>query len=590
MEGASSSIIGKGQSPAVFAVTLLIILGISATSGTPLVGQQTDSSVTSTDLPPALAERVAGWLNDPTIAQREGEVLITAGERHEGALAVLDGSLTVGGVVAGDVYVVNGDAVLLPGGVIEGNLTVVGGGVSDLEAARVTGAVVTHDGTFAYERVEGRVRYLRGPRPARSVDVGDGTADFLVTTGKSYNRVEGMPIAFGPRLRTEGSNPLHLQALAIYRSESGLSLNTDEMGYFVRADQYLGGRREFRVGLTLHSVLDPIEEWHLSDLESGLATFLFHRDYRDHYQRRGWSASTAWEPRGPLRLVQLEWRRDTHLTRPAGSPWSLFRNAEEWRPQPVVAEGRVGTLSLRGEFDSRTSVWNPASGLLVRAQLEQVVSSDLAYPSVVDAETLEPGALVPPSRYEHPLTGLLDLRSYNRVNAVSRLNFRLVAAGSLTGDPLPPQRQSSIGGEGSLPGYSLFAGDCGARASRVRLVGPDGTPRQDDLHPHYGCDAVTLLQAEFRGKLSFRFRWDAGPWRDGNDESDRVWDFGWDMAPDWALFVDAGRGWTFHDRPDTDTLVNVGAGLLLDRLGVYLAVPVSGGSGVNFFVRLGPRF
>ena len=124
----------------------------------------------------------------------------------------------------------------------------------------------------------------------------------------------------------------------------------------------------------------------------------------------------------------------------------------------------------------------------------------------------------------------------------------------------------------------------------MRLVGPDGSARPDDLHPHYGCDAFGLLQAEFRGKLSFRFRWDAGPWREGSDESDRVWDFGWDMAPDWALFVDAGRGWTFHDRPSEDTLVNVGAGLLLDRIGVYVAVPVSGGSGANLFIRLGPRF
>ncbi len=567
-----------------------IVLGAWAVCvARPAPAQQADTTAAA-DLPAALAEEVVGWLNDPSIAQRDGDVLIAAGERQEGAIAVLDGDLTVGGTVAGDVYVVNGDVQLEPGAVIAGNLTVVGGEVENLEASTVTGEVVIHSGIFAYERVEGRVRYLRGPRPASSLSDRGGTADFLVTTGKSYNRVEGMPIAFGPRLQTAGSNPLRLQALAVYRSESGLSLDTDLMGYYVRADQYLGGRRELRVGATLHSVIDPIEEWHLSDLESGLATFLFHRDYRDHYQRKGWSASAAWEPRGTLRLVQLEWRWETHQTRPSGSPWSLFRNAEEWRPQPVIAEGKVGTLSLRTEYDSRTSSWNPAGGLLIKAQLEQVVSGSLTYPEVVDAATLDPVTFVDEARYGKSLTGLIDLRSYNRVNAVSRLNLRLVAGGSLTGDPLPPQRQSAIGGEGSLPGYSLFSGDCAARASRVRLVGPDGSARPDDLHPHYGCDAFGLLQAEFRGKLSFRFRWDAGPWREGSDESDRVWDFGWDMAPDWALFVDAGRGWAFHDRPSEDTLVNVGAGLLLDRIGVYVAVPVSGGSGANLFIRLGPRF
>jgi hypothetical protein len=35
----------------------------------------------------------------------------------------------------------------------------------------------------------------------------------------------------------------------------------------------------------------------------------------------------------------------------------------------------------------------------------------------------------------------------------------------------------------------------------------------------------------------------------------------------------------------------VGVGLLVDRLGIYLAKPLSGGGrGVNVFLRLGPRF
>src|SRR5690606_33321551 len=109
--------------------------------------------------------------------------------------------------------------------------------------------------------------------PADSrVGLPGGRSDFLLTTGRSYNRVEGLPIAFGPRLETESSNPLRLEALGVYRTESGLNLDPAEMGYFVRADQYLGGFREFRVGAQLYSVVDPIEAWQMTDLETGLST------------------------------------------------------------------------------------------------------------------------------------------------------------------------------------------------------------------------------------------------------------------------------------------------------------------------------
>jgi hypothetical protein len=547
-------------------------------------------TLAATELPVSDAEEIARHLNDPTLDRRDGDVTIAADERLEGDLAVLEGTLTIAGAIVGDVLVVNGNVAFETGGSVTGDVLIVGGEAVDLDLGRVDGQIVTYPEEFAYERVAGRIRYLRGPRPLRTGNERDGYADFLIATGKSYNRVEGMPISFGPRLETSGSNPLRLQALAIYRSESGFSIDPDEMGYFVRAEQFFAGHREFRVGLTLHSLIDPIEDWQLTDLESGLATFLLHRDYRDHYQRRGWSATASWEPNGSLHLVQLEWRSDTHESRASGSPWSLFRNADNWRPQPVVAEGRLRSAILRAQFDTRTSTVNPASGLLIRGHLEQVVSGTLAYPDVVDASSMQAISGGDEHDYGRFMSGLVDMRSYNRVNADSRLNFRIVAGGTLDRGPLPPQRQHALGGEGALPGYPLFSADCGARSRRVRLIDGQGTARSDDLHPHYGCDAFAMLQAEFRGKLSFRFRWDAGPWREGGEEPERVWDFGWDMRPDWALFVDAGRGWTFSDRPDENLLVNAGAGLLLDRIGVYLAVPLEGGSGVNLFVRLGPRF
>jgi hypothetical protein len=575
--------------PVVVAVAVAVV--VAAPTDAPAQEVASEQGIAA-QLPMVVAEEITRRLNEPDAGLHEGDMAIPAGSRHAGNLAILGGDLTLAGTVEGDLVVVNGDLRVIGGAAIGGDLVAVGGGVENLAGARVGGAIITHGGEYRYEVRDGRFRHLAPPRFGLGRTPRAQGSDFLITTGKSYNRVEGMPIAFGPRLRTAGSNPLRLQALGIYRTESGLTLDPDRMGYYVRADQYVGGRRNYRVGATLHSLVEPIEEWQLSDLESGLATFLFHRDSRDHYERTGWSLFANWEPLDLPYLIHLEGRWEKHGLRAPGSPWSLFRNAEPWRPQPVVAGGRLGSVAAMAEYDTRSPVANPASGWLLRGRLEQALHVDLVYPEVLgtDAGDPAPSPLQAPS-YGRFLTGLIDLRSYNRVDVDSRLNFRLVAGGSPRGAPLPPQRQHALGGEGALPGLSLFSTDCGARASRVLLPNADGTAGDVPFFPHYGCDAFGLVQAEFRGKLAFRFRWDGGPWRDDRETAEEPgWDLGWNVSPDWSIFVDAGRGWTFHRRPDADTEVTVGAGLLLDRLGVYFAVPVTGGGGVNLFVRLGPRF
>jgi hypothetical protein len=420
-----------------------------------------------------------------------------------------------------------------------------------------------------------------------------GQSDFLITTGKSYNRVEGLPVAFGPRIWTAGANPFRLEALAVYRTESGLKVDPEEMGYFVRADQYVGGLREFRIGAQLYSVVDPIEEWQMTDLESGLSTFVFHRDQRDHYERTGWALTAGWEPANLPLTVTVERRQEKHSSRASGAPWALFRNADPWRPQPLAAEGEIASVVGQLNLDTRVNDWNPAAGWLILARLEHAWNVDLFRPSIALFDPASTEEIPATPHYNPFLDAFVDVRSYHRINATSRLNLRVVGGASLTGEPLPAQRQHALGGDGSLPAYPQFSGDCGARAVTVTPSSQAGTDEAIPFYPAYGCDAFGLVQAEFRGKLNLRIRWDGGPWDGGSpggDEEESV-AVGWASSPDWSIFVDAGRGWSFHDGlPDERVRVDVGAGLMLERFGVYFAVPVASGSGVNLFVRLGPRF
>jgi hypothetical protein len=122
--------------------------------------------------------------------------------------------------------------------------------------------------------------------------------------------------------------------------------------------------------------------------------------------------------------------------------------------------------------------------------------------------------------------------------------------------------------------------DCGARGSSV----PHGAASAP-FFGSYGCDRFALFQAEYRGGLDFHFG--------GDDyDDDAPWHF--DAGVDWTVFFDAARGWALGSDParsNTETLYDVGAGVILGGFGVYGAVPLSGQDrGLRVFVRLGPRF
>jgi cytoskeletal protein CcmA (bactofilin family) len=590
-----------------FALTALAALSLAA----PTAARAQDPGA----LPADLAHRVTEILNDSETRRYEGSAEIESGDVIEGDVAVLDGSLSLDGRVEGDVVVVNGGLALGPDAEITGDVIVVGGDITGQDEATVDGEMVVFAEPVTTCR-RGRAVDVTGDcsrlaaadeqnAPVdigieRGVENGDwglddeddrGRAQFVVAAGRSYNRVEGLPIRFGPAVETGGSNPLRVRALAIFRTEDGGELGPERWGYDARIEQFFGGARAFRVGGRAYSVIDPIEAWHLTDLENSLSTFFLHQDFRDHYQRRGWTAFATLAPRESPLSATVEFREERHTSVAPGSPWSLFDNSEPWRPQPLAGEGRLSAVAAIGEIDSRSETRDPASGWYVRAEVEQALRSTLTRPEA-NAGT---AFVVPAQLYDGKwLAGTVDVRRYNRISPSSRLNLRLAGGASLNGEPLPPQRQHALGGEGTLPGFPLYGLDCGARLTPVSkgLTGTAG-----NFYPRYGCDSFALFQAEYRGDVSFRL--DLGGWGEGDDEYgdedeggayERIIDadFGW------VFFVDAGAGWsTESDSYDEETAVDVGAGILVGDLGIYFAIPVADGrerGGLNFFIRLAPRF
>ncbi|MEJ2185257.1 MAG: BamA/TamA family outer membrane protein [Gemmatimonadota bacterium] len=555
------------------------VLATALLAAAPLTAQEREPS--TGPLPATVAEEAVALYNAPGTTRLTGETRLAPDAELVGDIAVLQGPFVVAGTVRGRVLVINGDLRLEVGGHITGSVLVVGGALRGLELGRVDGGIRTYDEPLSFRREEGR---LIAESPARGTPLraghrfSFGRADLAVAVRGSYNRVEGLPIAFGPRVELGGVNPTVLDGRLIYRTQSGISFRPNEFGYDVKAEQYLGGHRAALFGLALRSVVDPIQRTGLSDAENSLATFLFHTDHRDHYQRDGWSAYLTLFGRARPWELTVEYLNERNGYRAPREPWALQHNDEAWRPEPLVAQGHLQSVVTRLRYDSRNDPTQPSAGWLINAWVEQGVGGDLRLLRHPLANPAGPLVALPVDR---EFTSVhLDLRRYMRIDPRQRLALRLLSAGSADGSALPPQRQLTLGGEGNLPGYRLMRFDCGARANTVSV---DGTA----FYPSYGCDRLVLGQIQY--SLAFPIVPGIGR-RLGLDV-----DFG--DAAELVLFGDAGRAWVedkalLGREPGPNGLVgDVGAGVQVGTLGLYWAAPLSGGTwkGVNFFIRIDAR-
>lgn len=402
--------------------------------------------------------------------------------------------------------------------------------------------------------------------------------------GPTYNRLEGVPISVGPILETVEDAPWRVQALIMIRPDPELANDLDRVGFRVRVEKFLFGNRVFRLGGAGWSQVQSIEDRGLSNLESSLGTLIFHDDRRDYYEGMGGAAYGILEPGDTPLLFGLEFRAEHYAPIPPGNPATIFDNNTPWRAQPLVADGWQSVLTGGVHVDTRPDDPDgPFNGWWVRAEVTQGVWGDWAFLAATDTDGN------PIARMGTPATdltmGRLDARRYNTLFNLG-IDFRVLLTGSLTNAALPAQWQHAPGGAGTLPGYDLFAIDCGARGST--LV-PDRPLISVPFYPHYGCDRVARAQAAVSGYLGFRI---------GRQSRNQFWETGGmdlELVPQWTLFVNAARGWAADDpvfpRTDSETLYDVGGGILMGDVGVFAAYPLTGtDQDIQIVVRLERRF
>src|SRR5581483_6880085 len=84
-----------------------------------------------------------------------------------------------------------------------------------------------------------------------------------------YSRVEGLPIKLGPAVQQQTPwGSARLDAAAIIRTASTFTSEEADVGHDVRGEVRVGHDQGVGVGARLFSVVDPVESWQLSDLET----------------------------------------------------------------------------------------------------------------------------------------------------------------------------------------------------------------------------------------------------------------------------------------------------------------------------------
>jgi hypothetical protein len=538
-------------------------------------------------------EIVARWnARSATALVATDQLQIAEGHEVRGDVLVRKGPLVIAGRVIGNVLAVNSDVTLLPTARVEGDILVIGGELSGRTSARVAGSTRIYRQDFLFREDGERIADAEADAASdeawwRKFDRrrdGNWSEALRIVQAGAYNRVEGLPVQIGPVLqRRTPWGSLHFDGAVVVRTATSFNAQRGDAGYRLRGEVRFGDAKAIGVGATAFSVVDPVEDWQLSNLETALAAFVVRRDYRDYYHRHGgqgfvtlygarnlsWTASYG----------EARWS-----TRDAKKPLTIFDNGKAWRPNPAVDEGLFHVAGTRLSFDTRTDPNDPWSGWYLNADIERGRGSLSQIAPTSATRTLTAGSKTDYTR------GFFDFRRYNRLGPKAQLNMRIALGGWLGGDPLPLERRVSVDGPGVLPGFDFRSarttpnvGTCNT-ASAAAVA---GRPTE--------CERMALAQIEYRGNLRLDVLniWSDWPRHYHSEDGDAAW----------VLFADAGRGWlvgpsdgslTYTDDafPPVSTFrTDLGLGLDFGGVGIYVTKALStSAEPINYFVRLKHRF
>ena len=417
-------------------------------------------------------QRIAGemeekYLNNELKKLRfNGDTVIEKDEYIRGDIIVVKGTLEIRGEIEGTAMALFGDIELEPTSIVNGNVVSIDGVIWTKDGAEVKGDVIEVGNTYKkrykeYHRdteekriyTEEKVTRItkKEQRPRKNYYRSRAEYETVYT---NYNRVDG--ITLGLQFPSDGWWERHDHNFAIL-GKGGYSFSSKKTQFKLGVEKWLLRDHRFTIGGEYHDMTDSEDDWIIGDLENSLAAFFFKQDFKDYYNRDGFSAYMSNYLTHFLH-VKAEYRSDRFTNLEKKTDWSVFgsddkkfRGNPSALPLSLVESAGLSPVNYQDPFlelksiagtitfDTRDRVSNPGRGWYIQGFGERVGFDE---ESDMDFE-----------RY------IIDIRRYQPVSWDENLNIRL-RAGTAKGD-MPPMYWFDLGGISTLRGFRFkeFTGD-----------------------------------------------------------------------------------------------------------------------------------
>ena len=366
-----------------------------------------------------------------------GDTEIAETDTIQGDLVVKYGTLTIRGVVNGDVLVVNGTILVKSTGHIRGNARAMNGSIVKDDGAIVDG--YTEQSTDArpyYRKRTSRVKYSYSFKPYNWVDAPFVDDNFIFR----YNRAEGWFFGFGAQKKFywDGSRIISGYGsfgygIAMHKWRMQIGLDRQFATY--------GGDALYEIGGEAHNLTDTKDEWLMKLSENNVAAIFVREDYRDYYQREGFSAHIARYSRGGSlsTMMDVRYLNDRYNTMFNTTTWSLFGGSHGFRANPAINEGIMKSVLLTAGISTTERYRNRTEGWDLYGRMEYAgkeFGGDFDFNQAI-----------------------VDVRRFQQLSDEDQISLR-IRAGSLEGNQIV-QKHFELGGANTMPAYGFkeFSGN-----------------------------------------------------------------------------------------------------------------------------------
>ena len=520
----------------------LLVARPAAPAGAPALRAQDSVIVIDPDAPPAdtvdarqarrrrWSRSCSRFYNDSATTRMQGDVTFPAGSQLRRATgAATAASLRIAGRVRGPIAVINGTLYLLPGADVEGDILVVGGRLIRAASGAPCQApsACIWDAAPVLRTAEGLLVLRERRRPLGELATARDHASRPARSGPRCSSPPAAPTtgsrgcrSCSGRSSSSGRPAGDLRCGSTCAASSAPRARDDRLssdfGYAARAEFRIRQRlRRRRAGLQRGRADRGPAALPQRDRLVGLpAAAGLPRLLRAARRAAGWPGSSLIRPLR-FELSRPPGRRERSVR--ANDPWSLFRNSDRWRRNPLIDDGHYFTTGVQLDFDTRNDRDLPdAPAGCIRARFEHSTSDDVA-PVALPAEVRP--AIPTGGGYAFDRI-LLDVRRYTRLTPVAagqrpaparRVDRRRPLAGPAPGLPRrarPAARATASARSPARP--SGFSDPSRARALRPRAQRPgrgahpartqsglpDARPRRKPdraVHRHRGSRTWCLL-------------------------------------------------------------------------------------------------